>query len=101
MSSTIVAILLTLEFLAPAQDVAVVERARTKDGIGVGSTYEELRSRYSVDWVGSGEGGFFARVETLGISFQLDTSGRAALSSLRDPRQVPKHVRVVSLMLTR
>jgi hypothetical protein len=74
---------------------------RTKDGIGVGSTYEELRSRYSVAWVGSGEGGFFARVETLGISFQLDTSGPGQLSSIRDPRQVPKHVRVVSMMLTR
>lgn len=74
---------------------------RTKEGIGVGSTYGDLRSRYPVEWVGSGEGRVVARVETLGISFQLDTSGPVPLWSIRDPGQVPKDVRIVSLMLTR
>ena len=74
---------------------------RTKDGIGVGSTYMELRSRYAIDWVGSGEGTFIARVEALGISFELETSGPKPLWSIRDPNEVPKDVRVVGMMLTR
>jgi hypothetical protein len=74
---------------------------RTKDGIGVGSTYMELRSRYSIDWVRPGEGTFVARAEALGISFELDTSGPKPLWSIRDPGEVPKDVRVVGMMLTR
>jgi hypothetical protein len=94
--------------IGPANNRLVVTRIhvvdpglRTKGGVGVGSTYEELRSRYSVDWVGSGEGTFVARVETLGMSFQLDTSGPKPLWAVRDPHQVPKDVRVVGIMLTR
>jgi len=94
--------------IGPADSTLVVTRIhvvdpslRTKDGIGVGSTYEELRSRYSIDRVGSGEGSFFARVEALGISFQLDTSGSVPLTPIRDPAQVPNGVRVISMMLTR
>lgn len=74
---------------------------RTKEGIGVGSTYTELRSRYSIDWVRSGEGAFVARAEALGVSFELDTSGPRPLWSIRDPGEVPKDVRVVGMMLTR
>ena len=74
---------------------------RTADGIGVGSTYGELRSKYTVDWIGSGEGNVFARVEALGISFQLDTSGPMRLSSVRDPSKVPTDIRIVSMLLTR
>jgi hypothetical protein len=94
--------------VAPTANRLVVSRIhvldpslRTADGIGVGSTYGELRSRYKVDWVGSGEGAVIARVEQLAISFQLDTSGSTALSSIRDPEKVPVDVRIVSLMLTR
>jgi hypothetical protein len=94
--------------IGPANNRLVVTRIhvvdpglRTKEGLGVGSTYEDLRSRYSVDWVGSGEGTFVARVETLGMSFQLDTSGPKPLWAVRDPNQVPKDVRVVGIMLTR
>ena len=74
---------------------------RIRDGLGVGSTYEELRSRHPVDWVGPGEGAFFARVDALGMSFQLDTSGPQRLWEIRDPNQVPRNVRVVGIMLTR
>ena len=74
---------------------------RTKAGIGVGSTYAELRAAYKIDWVGSGEGNFFARVEELGISFQLDTSGQVPLWSIRDPARVPPGVRITSMLLTR
>lgn len=94
--------------IAPANNRLVVTRIhvldpglRTRDGIGVGSTYGELRSRHHIDWVGSGEGSVFARVEELAISFQLDTSGPWALWSIRDPAQVPAGVRIVSMMLTR
>lgn len=94
--------------IGPAGNTLVVTRInvfdpglRTKDGIGVGSTYDELRSRYAVDWVGSGEGRVFARVEALGISFQLDTSGPPPLWSIREPGQVPSGVRVVGMLLTR
>ena len=94
--------------IAPANSRLVVTRIhvidpslRTKEGIGVGSTYQELRSRYKVDWVGSGEGSFFARVEGLAISFQLDTSGPVALWSIRDPDRIPNGTRIVSMMLTR
>jgi hypothetical protein len=74
---------------------------RTSEGIGVGSTYEKLRSRYRVDRVGSGEGGFYARVEALGMSFQLDASRHKTLWRLRDPAAVPTDMRVVSILLTR
>jgi hypothetical protein len=94
--------------IGPADNRLVVTRIhvidpslRTKDGVGVGSTYEELRLRYSIDWVGDGEGGFFARVESLGISFQLDASGPTSLRGIRDPDRVPKTVRITSMMLTR
>jgi len=78
--------------IAPANNRLFVTRIhvidpslRTRDGIGVGSTYGELRSRNQVDWVGSGEGAVFARVEKLAISFRLDMSGQEALWSIRDP----------------
>ena len=58
-------------------------------------------TRYAIDWVGSGEGAFIARVEALGISFELETSGPKPLWSIRDPNEVPKDVRVVGMMLTR
>ncbi len=76
-------------------------RLRTKEGIGIGSTYADLRSRYSVDWVGRGEGPFIARVEALGISFLLDMSGVQAVHTIRNPAQVPADVRVVGMLLTR
>ena len=74
---------------------------RTRDGIGIGSTYGELRSKYRIDSIGSGEGSFIARVETLGISFELDTSGSTPLWRIRDPQAVPPGVRIVGMMLTR
>ena len=74
---------------------------RTRDGIGVGSTYGELRSKYAVDWVGTGEGKAFARVESLAISFQLDNSGPTPFWSIRDPSKVPVDIRIVSMLLTR
>jgi hypothetical protein len=79
--------------------ISVIDpRLRTKEGIGVGSTYGDLRSRYSIAWVGSGEGSFFARVETLGISFGLDVKGP---HDLRDPARVPDDARVIGMLLTR
>ena len=76
-------------------------RLRTKEGIGIGSTYADLRSHYSVDWVGPGEGDFIARVEALGISFLLDMSAMQAVQTIRNPAQVPADVRVVGMLLTR
>jgi hypothetical protein len=76
-------------------------RLRTKEGIGIGSSYADLRSHYSVDWVGSGEGDFFARVEALGISFALDMSGVQAAGTIRSPARVPADARVVGMLLTR
>ena len=94
--------------IGPAKNLLVVTRIsvvdtslRTKEGIGVGSTYGELRARYSIDWVASGEGRFFARVEALGMSFELDTSGRPSLWQVRDPNQVPNDIKVKSILLTR
>ena len=74
---------------------------RTKAGIGVGSTYAELRAAYKIDWVGSGEGNFFARVEELAISFQLEMSRQVAPWSIRDPARVPPDTRITSMVLTR
>jgi len=76
-------------------------RLRTKEGIGIGSTYADLRSRYRIAWVGSGEEDFVARAEPLGISFMLDVSGQQGLRSVRDPERIPDNVRVIGLFLTR
>ena len=81
--------------------VVVDPTLRTREGIGIGSTFGELRSKYTVDGVGSGEGSVFARVESLRISFQLDSSGPTRLSSIRDPSRMPADVRIVSMLLTR
>jgi hypothetical protein len=71
---------------------------RTKEGIGVGSTFAELRARYAVDWVGSGEGSFFARVEAIGMSFRLDVP--PGWPRTLNPRDVPPGTRIVSILLT-
>ena len=76
-------------------------RLRTKQGIGIGSTYADLRSAYSIDRVGSGEGNFFARVDALAMSFQLDLSGLPGTQVTRDPARVPNEARVVGILLTR
>jgi len=78
-----------------------VSGARTKEGIGIGSTFGELGSKYTIDWIGSGEGSVFARVETLAISFELDNTGPTRLSAVRDPAKVPLDVRIVGMLLTR
>jgi hypothetical protein len=76
---------------------------RTEKGIGVGSSVAQLRSAYRTTGVGSGEGKVFVRVEELGASFQLDTSGPGGdtLWQIRDPQQVPGDVKIASVLLVR
>jgi hypothetical protein len=76
-------------------------RLHTKEGIGIDSTYADLRSRYSIAWVAAGEQYFVARAEPLGISFMLDVSGQPGLRSIRDPTSVPDDVRIIGMFLTR
>jgi hypothetical protein len=76
-------------------------RLRTKEGIGIGSTYGDLRSRYPIAWVASGEGAFVARAESFGVSFMLDISGQQSLRTIRDPARIPDNVRVIGMLLTR
>lgn len=74
---------------------------KTKEGIGVGTTYGQLRTVYKIDWVGSAEGRFFARVEALAISFELDTIGQLHTASIRDPARVPPDARITSMLLAK
>ena len=46
-------------------------RCRTESGIGVGSTYGELRRTYRISDKGRGEDAFYAIVSDLGMSFAL------------------------------
>lgn len=83
--------------------IRVVDPAlKTAQGIGVGSSMTNLRSTYRIDWIGHGEGQLFARVESLGASFELDQSlvEDDLLFQLREPSQVPGHVRIVGILLT-
>jgi hypothetical protein len=83
--------------------IAVLDKSlRMKDGIGVGSTFGELKARYAIAWISNEEGCFCARVEALGMTFSLDGTGRpAALFSIRDPAKMPSDVRIGSIHLTR
>jgi hypothetical protein len=47
---------------------------KTELGVGVGSTLDDIRHNYKVDWISFGEGMLFARVEQIGMSFALDYS---------------------------
>lgn len=46
-------------------------RFRTVTGIGVGSPLGDLRRNHHVDWIDFGEGALVARVDSLGMGFQL------------------------------
>lgn len=45
---------------------------KTKEGIGVGSTFGDLKKKYAVTSIEVGEGNVFAYVETLDMSFCLN-----------------------------
>ena len=72
---------------------------RTAGGVGIGSTVEQLRSAHQVDWVGTGEGRTYLRVNTLNASFGIESD--AAVSGVRDAASVPGQLRIVSIIVTR
>ncbi len=76
---------------------------RTEKGIGVGSSVAQLRAAYRTTGVATGEGAVFVVVAELSGSFKLDTSGPGGnkLWQIRDPRQVPGDVKIVSVLLFR
>ena len=48
------------------------KKFKTSKGIGVGSTLGDIRKSYKVEWISSGEGTIFARVEEMEMSFALN-----------------------------
>ena len=75
---------------------------KTREGIGVGSSFADLRSTYEIQGLRFGEGGPFAMVESLDARFELDQSGsRIDLSQVADPNDVPGDVRIDPIVLLR
>ena len=93
--------------LSPRDDRLVVWRIkvldpalRTTEAIGVGSTMGELRASYKVTWIGTGEGGVYAYVESLSASFELDPTWYWQISRESDPDKIPAEVKIASILLT-
>jgi len=75
-------------------------RFRTEKGIGPGSSLGDVRKAYALDWIGFGEGGLVAGVETLGLSFILDRKEvPQKWYATRDPDLIPDSARVVKVLV--
>ena len=77
-------------------------RFKTAQGIGVGSTLRELRQHYTVNQITSGEGGFFASVRELSMSFRLDIAWDAIPSEWhksRDQSLIPDDAKITSILV--
>lgn len=75
-------------------------RFRTDREVGVGSTLGEIRKTYHVDWIDYGEGTLFARVEEIGMSFQLDYGNPPAeWQQTHDQTLIPDSAKVVAVFL--
>ena len=75
---------------------------RTREGLGVGSTLEELRAAYGRPCAGVGEGIIVVWFPAAtGISFALDTPMSAATEVAREPDRIPGTARVTRWWLRR
>lgn len=74
-------------------------RFKTEKGIGIGSTLGMLRKEYTVNWI-SGEGALIARVEALGISFELNGRPPHEFYTKRDMSLIPDDMLISGLFLT-
>jgi hypothetical protein len=73
---------------------------KLKSHIGVGSTLGDLRKFYSIDWIGSGEGSVYARVEEVGMSFALESTNiPEKWYTTNDLTLLPGDVKIVSILI--
>ena len=76
------------------------KRFKTDKGIGVGSTLEDVRRLYKLDWISYGEGSLFARVSDIGMSFELDVMALPrSWYKTRDMKLVPDSAKVTSILV--
>ena len=73
-------------------------RFRTASGVGVGSTFGDLRAAHELGWTGLGEGDAVATVPSLGMSFILDQDASRAAARGATP---PDTAKVIAILVVR
>jgi len=79
--------------------IAVTDsRFKTTEAIGVGSTLGSIRKSHHVDWIDFGEGSLCARVDEIGMTFELDYWPSHSWTR-RAPEKIPDSAKVVSVLV--
>jgi hypothetical protein len=74
------------------------ERFKTQDGIGIGSTLQELKKHYKIQFL-SGEGNFIAHVSELSMSFILDSGPPVEWYETNDESLISGSIKISGILV--